>query len=110
MSHYLIRWQFKDATATALIDKPQDRTAPAQALIEGFGGKLLSYYFALGEYDGIAICEFSDSVSVAACSMRATASGAFARFETISLLTAAEAEAAMRKAKEASVNYRAPNA
>jgi hypothetical protein len=42
--------------------------------------------------------------------MRATASGAFARFETISLLTAAEAGAAMRKAKEAKVDYRAPNA
>jgi uncharacterized protein with GYD domain len=110
MSHYLIRWQFKDATAKALVDKPQNRTGPAQALIEGFGGKLLSYYFALGEYDGLGICEFPDSISVAACSMKAAATGAFARFETMALLTATEAEAAMKKAKEAKVEYRAPNA
>ena len=110
MSHYLIRWQFKDTAAKALVAKPQDRTAPARTLIEGFGGKLLSYYFALGEYDGIGICEFPDSVSVAACSMKATATGAFTRFETTALLTAAEAEAAMKKAKEAKVDYRAPNA
>jgi uncharacterized protein with GYD domain len=110
MSHYLIRWQFKDATAKALVDKPQNRTAPATALIEGFGGKLISYYFALGDYDGLGICEFPDTISAAACSMKAASTGAFARFETTALLTATEAEAAMKRAKEAKVEYRAPNA
>ena len=109
MSHYLIRWQFKDSSARALVERPQDRTGPAQTLIEGFGGKLLCYYFALGEYDGLGICEFSDNVSAAACSMKAASTGAFARFETTPLLTAAEAQAAMTRAKEANVSYRAPN-
>jgi uncharacterized protein with GYD domain len=110
MSSYLIRWQFKDATVKALVDSPQNRTASACALIEGFGGKLLSYYLALGEYDGLGICEFPDTVSVAARSMKAAATGAFARFETMALLTAAEAEEAMKKAKGATVDYTAPNA
>lgn len=110
MSHYLFRWQFKDATARALVAKPQDRTAPATSLIEGFGGKLLCYYFALGEYDEVAICEFPDAISVAACSMKAASTGAFARFETMALLTAAEAETAMKRANEVKVQYRAPNA
>lgn len=110
MSHYLIRWQFKDATAKALVDKPQDRTAPARGLIEGFGGKMLCYYFSFGEYDGIAICEFPDNTAVAACSMKAASTGAFARFETTVLITATEAETAMKRANEAGVDYRAPNA
>jgi len=42
--------------------------------------------------------------------MRAAATGAFARFETTALLTATEAEAAMKKPKDAKVEYRAPNA
>ena len=109
MSHYLIRWQFKDTTAKALVEKPQDRTGPATQLIEGFGGKMLCYYFALGDYDGLGICEFPDITSLAACSMKAASTGAFARFETTALLTAAEAEAAMRKAKDGNVQYRAPN-
>src|SRR5690348_6163811 len=105
MAHYLMRWQFKDSTAKALVNKPQDRTGPATALIEGFGGKLVCYYFALGEYDGVGVCEFPDTASAAACSMRAASTGAFTRFETTVLLTAAEAEAAMRRANEANVNY-----
>ena len=46
---------------------------------------------ALGDYDGLGICEFPDTVSVAACSMKAASTGAFARFETTALLTAGEA-------------------
>src|SRR5215469_5240411 len=110
MSHYLIRWRFTDATAKALVETPQNRTEPASELIEGFNGQLLCYYFALGEYDGLAICEFPDSVSIAACSMKAAATGAFARFETMALLTATEAKEAMKKAKHAKVDYVAPNA
>src|ERR1700693_2073618 len=103
MAHYLLRWQFKDATTKALVDKPQDRTAPARALIEGFGGKMLCYYFGFGEDDGVAICDFPDAIPRAPCAMRPAATGAFARFETTALLTATEAEAAMKKAKEAKV-------
>ena len=110
MSHYLIRWRFMDTAAKSLVETPQNRTAPARELIEGFDGQLLSYYFALGEYDGIAICEFPDTVSIAACSMKAAATGAFARFETMALLTATEAKEAMKKAKRAKVDYIAPNA
>lgn len=108
MAHYLLRWQFKDSTTKGLVERPQDRTAPARTLVEGFGGKLLCYYFAFGEYDGLAICEFPDGESAAALSMKAAASGAFARFETTALLTAQEAEAAMRRANSTKVDYRAP--
>lgn len=109
MPHYLLRWQLKDSTAKNLVEHPQDRTGPAKTLVQGFGGKLLSYYFALGDYDGVGIADFPDIVSVAACSMTAASTGAFARFETTALLTAKEAEAAMKKAKEAKPGYKPPN-
>jgi len=110
MPHFMLRWQFKDTTAKALVAKPQDRSKPAKSLIEGFGGKLHQYFFALGEYDGVGICEFPDTTSVAACSMHAASTGAFSRFETTALLTAKEAEAAMKKAHETKVKYTPPNA
>lgn len=109
MSHYLLRFQFKDTTAKNLVAHPQDRTAPARSLVEGFGGKLNSYYFCFGEYDGVGIAEFPDNVSAAACSMTAASTGAFAKFETMPLLTAKEAEAAMNMAKNAKTGYKPPN-
>jgi hypothetical protein len=42
--------------------------------------------------------------------MSAAATGAFARFETTVLMTAKEAEAAMKKAKRAKTGYTPPNA
>ena len=110
MSHYMVRWQFTDASAKALVEKPQDRTGAARALMEGFGGKLLSYYFSFGEYDGFAISEFPDNTAAAACSMAATATGAFTRFETTMLLTATEAEAAMKRAHDTKTGYKPPHA
>jgi uncharacterized protein with GYD domain len=110
MSHYMARWQFTDSSAKALVGRPQDRTGAASALIEGFGGKLHSYYFAFGEYDGLAICEFPDNTAAAACSMAAAATGGFARFETTTLLTAKEAEAAMKRAHDTKSAYKPPHA
>ena len=110
MSHFMVRWQFTGASAKALVDKPHDRTGAARALIEGFGGKLHSYYISFGEYDGLVICEFPDNKAAAACSMTATSTGAFTRFESIALLTAAEAEAAMKHAHNTKTGYKPPHA
>jgi uncharacterized protein with GYD domain len=110
MAHFMLRWQFNSASAKALIDKPQDRTEQAVTLIKSFGGRLHSYYFAFGDYDGVGICEFPDNTSVAACSMTAASSGAFSRFETTALLTGKEAEAALQQAHETKTGYKPPNA
>jgi len=110
MTHYMLRWQFSSETAKNFVLQPQDRSRPAREFIEGFGGKLESYYFALGDYDGVGIAEFPDTVSVTAASMLAASTGAFARFETTPLLTTAEAMAAMKMAKAKSSTYKAPNA
>ena len=108
MPHFMLRWQFSSASAKALVAKPQDRTEQAEALIKSFGGTLRHYFFAFGDYDGVAICEFPDSSAVAACSMTAAATGAFARFETTVLLTAREAEAALRQAHQTKSGYKPP--
>jgi uncharacterized protein with GYD domain len=110
MPHFMIRWQFTDTSAKALVGKPHDRTGAATTLVEGFGGKLHSYFIAFGEYDGVAICEFPDNTAAAACSMSAAATGAFSHFETTTLLTAKEAEAAMKQANTTKTKYTPPHA
>ncbi len=71
---------------------------------------MLCYYFVLGEYDGLGIAEFPDSISATAFSMSAASTSAFARMELTALLTAKEAEAAMKKAQATKTAYKAPNA
>ncbi len=110
MPFYEMRWMLKDSAIKALTQKPQDRTAPARQMIEAFRGRLHEYYFMLGEYDGLAIVEFPDNASAAATSMRASASGAFARFETHPLMTTEEAQRAMQMVKDCTVPYQSPNA
>ena len=111
MAHYMVRWQFTDASAKAMIAKPQDRSGTARTLVESFSGKLHHYYFAFGDYDGIAICEFPDATSVAAFSMAAASTGGFSRFETTALLTGKEAEEAMKRAHGTkTTGYSPPNA
>ena len=108
MPHYMMRWMFKDPQIRAMTEKPQDREAVAKKVVEGFGGKLHGYFFVLGEYDGLLIAEFPDNESAAACSMRVSSSGGFARFETQALMTAREAQRAMQKVKDAGIAYRPP--
>lgn len=109
MPHYLLQWSFAPDQAKALTEKPQDREGPARQVIEGFGGRLLAYYFMLGEHDGIGIAELPDNETAAALSMRLGASGAFASFATHALLTSAEAQRAMQKVKTAKVAYKPPS-
>ena len=71
--------------------------------VEGLGGKLESFYYALGEHDVITIVDVPDAVTVAALSLAVAASGA-ARCSTTPLLSAEEMDhAAQRKTA-----YRAP--
>jgi uncharacterized protein with GYD domain len=69
---------------------------------------LRRYYLAFGEYDGIVICEFPGNTAATACSMSAAATGGFSRFETMVLLTAKEAEAAMKHANKTKTGYKPP--
>lgn len=109
MPHYISQWSFTAAQTKALVDNPQDREAAARKLVEAFGGRLLSYFFMIGERDGLLISEFPDNESAVGCTMRACASGAFATFESRALLTSAEAQRAMQKASGAAAAYRPPS-
>jgi uncharacterized protein with GYD domain len=81
------------------------RRAAVQRLVEQAGGKLESFYFALGESDGYAIAEIPDAKTAAAVSLAVNAAGA-ARLRTVVLVTPEEMDAAAKKA----VDYRPPGA
>ncbi len=106
MPHYLIQAAYTPEAWAAMVKNPQSRAEAVRPIIEGLGGKLLSIYLALGEYDVVGLAEYPDNVSAAAFSMAASAGGALKAVKTTPLMTTEEAVEAMRKAGQA--GYRPP--
>ena len=90
------------------MSEPQDRSAAAREVAESLGGKLLGFWFAFGEFDGVFLMEAPDNASAAALAMAVGAGGALSDLETTVLLDMDEAQDAMRKA--AAATYRPPGA
>ena len=88
------------------MSEPQDRSAAARDLAESLGGKLLGFWYAFGEFDGIFLMEAPDNATAAALGMATGATGALTDVETTVLLDIDEAQDAMRKA--AAATYRPP--
>lgn len=81
------------------------RRAAVQRLTEQLGGKLESFYFALGESDAYVVADLPDAKTAAAISLAVNAAGA-ARIRTVVLMTPEEVDAAAKQA----VDYRPPGA
>ena len=107
MPQYLGRFRYSGDSVRALIANPQDREAAAREVVESLGGKLVGFWFAFGEFDGVFVAEVPDNASMAAVAMAVGGTGALSSFETTVLLGMDEAQDAMRKA--ASAGYRPPS-
>lgn len=106
MPSYLIQFSYAPETLAAMIKKPADRRAVISRLAEEVGGKLVGYWLAFGEYDGVAVIDGGDNVGAAACSAVVASSGAFKAFKTTPLLNPEEAMAALKKA--GGIKYKPP--
>ena len=106
MPLYLGRFSYTADAMKALLAQPQDRSAAAREVAESLGGKLLGFWYAFGEFDGVFLMEAPDNASAAALAMAVGAGGALSEVETTVLLDMDEAQDAMRKA--AAATYRPP--
>jgi len=108
MSHFLFQWKYKDPAIKAMLETQQDRPAELRKAVEGFGGTVHHFYFAFGEYDGVAIVEFPNNESCAACSLTLNGGGANAALTTTVLMSPNEGVRAMRMARETKTGYKPP--
>jgi uncharacterized protein with GYD domain len=84
-------------------DKASGRRQAVTTAVEGLGGKVEGFYYALGEYDAFVIVDLPDNVAATALGVAVSAAG-LARTRTTALLTVEETDRALEK----STNYRAP--
>jgi uncharacterized protein with GYD domain len=94
-----------DGVRGVLKDGGTGRRATIDKLVEGLGGKVEAFYFALGEHDVYVIAELPDTVTATAVSLTVNASGAVA-LQTVELLTPEQVDEATKK----SIDYRPPGA
>ena len=106
MSFYLMRFSYTPETWSRLIQNPEDRRDAARAYIEQVGGTLQGFWYGFGEYDGYAIFEAPDNVSMAGAVLAIAAGGALASVETTVLMTVEETLDALTKGK--GIGYRPP--
>ncbi|HTR66156.1 MAG TPA: GYD domain-containing protein [Terriglobales bacterium] len=100
MPHYLHQVSYTSESWGALIAQPQNRIEVVSKAIEKVGGKVLTSYFAFGEYDVVVITELPDNVTAAGIAIAFAGGGACKSVRTTPLLTAQEAIQALNKAAE----------
>ncbi|MCA1726928.1 MAG: GYD domain-containing protein [Actinobacteria bacterium] len=106
MATYLMRFSYTPETWAKLIKNPEDRREAARAYAEQVGATLNGFWYGFGEYDGFAIFEAPDNVSVAGLALAITSGGAIASAETTVLLSVEETLEALAKAK--GISYQKP--
>ena len=104
MAKYLIKANYKgDGVKGLMADGGSKRREAASAAIQSVGGTLDSFYFAFGDTDVFAICDFPDAASATAMSLVINSTGAVALTLT-PLMTPEDVDAAVAK----SPSYRKP--
>ena len=98
MSLYLAQIAYTPEAWQALVRNPQDRFEAVRPAVEKLGGKLVSAWFAFGDYDIVAVTGMPSNVAAAAISIAFAAGGACKAVKTTPLLTTAEALEALKAA------------
>ena len=102
MPLFLVQFSYTSRAIKGLVERPdEDHAAGAAGLVGSLGGKLLGYWYSLGEFDGVVLFEAPDQSTAASVSIAVGGSGEVSRLQTTALLTMAEARDASRKAASA---------
>ena len=108
MIRLVTRGCFTQNYAKGLVAAPEDREPAVRKLIEGAGGKIVSFYFTTGDTDFLLISEANEAESIIAALLATTAAGTICNVTTGRAWTGAEFKAVAEKASKAASNYRAP--
>ncbi|OGD18387.1 MAG: GYD domain protein [Candidatus Aminicenantes bacterium RBG_16_63_16] len=97
MPKFLVQFSYTGEGLKGLVKEGgSKRREVIEQLVEIMGGKLEAYYFAYGEYDGIAIVDGRDQVSHVAGILAINGSGVV-KTKTTVLITPEEIDQAVKK-------------
>jgi uncharacterized protein with GYD domain len=106
MTMFLTRFSYTPETWARMVKNPEDRREAGRKYIESVGGKLHGFWYGFGKYDGYALWEAPDNVSMATVAIALGAGGAMSSMETTVLMSVEDTLAALKKVP--SIGYRPP--
>ena len=99
MPYYMTQVSYNADAWRAQVQNPQNRSEQIGNLLEAAGARMLSFYYAFGEYDVVIISEAPDNTTVASVVIAAAAGGALSGIKTTPLMTSEEGMDAIKGAQ-----------
>lgn len=90
MPLYMVQAAYTSDAWSRLVQRPENRADALRPMIERLGGKMLGWYYSMGEYDVVMMVELPSDVAAAAAAMAIAAGKAVRAIRTTQLLTAEE--------------------
>jgi uncharacterized protein with GYD domain len=110
MPRFITFFSYTAESATAMIDRPSDRSAAAKALVESLGGTQEAFYWMQGKHDGFLIANLPDGVAAAALAAAVGATGAVGGIQTHQIFDRDEQATIVQQAAAARKAYKPPTA
>ena len=98
MPLYMTQFSYTAEAWKALVKKPEDRAVVFAKHAEKLGGRMVSLYYCMGDYDGLVIYEAPDEKTAAALVFTVVSPGHLKATKTTPLMTVEETMEAMGKA------------
>ena len=98
MALYMTQFSYTADAWKALVKEPEDRAAVFAEHAGKLGGRMVSLYYSMGEYDGMVIFEAPDERTAAAILFAAISPGHLKTTKTTPLMTVEETLEALQKA------------
>lgn len=108
MPKFVVFFSYKPETIAAMMDNPDNRVDAVRKLVEAANGKLESYYWMQGQFDGLAIAEAPTPMDANAVSLAVSSSGTLSHVETHELIEPAEIVPLLKQAKEMRSKFAPP--
>ena len=108
MIRLVTRGRYTHDYVKALIGAPEDREPAVRKVIEGAGGRVISFYMTTGETDFLLISEANEAEAIIAAMMAISGAGTISHVSTVRAWTAAEFKGVAERAGKVAGAYRPP--
>jgi uncharacterized protein with GYD domain len=100
MPLYMTQFAYTPEAWAALVDNPEDRSAPVRQLTEAMGGRVIGWYMSFGEYDGLVIYETLDNATAGAAALAAASRAHLRSYLLLNFGVLRETEVQLRSTRE----------